>query len=474
MTSSPDHPPDGEQPPLGRFAAARSAIPAKDTGLAIVFQGLHVVVMLVSFTLLGSTLGTEGYGAFVGLIGLLAPALSFNMAGIGLTIYEHVVGEDEDPDDVARSCLTIVSGFGVLFSLIVIGLAPTLIPAMPLGTVVIFVVGEMLISATLATLIAVVMATESFAAATRWRIVLQLGRGALLFALWAFDSLTLVTLGLVQAAWFLLLALKVASKLRADHGLKLGFGRPRRAHIKSTGLYAAALASMNVFQEGDKVGLNAAGLTDDAGLYGAAYRVVTLGEVPIGALLGATHLEFIDKKDPDEQVAFARRLSLAGGLYAVVFFFAAMIFAPLLPFLLGSDFEGATDIVPWLTPLLFFRAIGAFPSNSLIGLNRNGLRTRILVSMAILSVGLYFVLIPAYGWKGAAAAAMITAATNVTVTWIVLLRVRSQMKRNAPIGPRANLEEMLVGVGGFGLSEGGGFDPQPPRHARPDPDDASP
>ncbi len=406
-----------------RLRRSASTALARDTSWALVGEALTIVVLTLSFTLLGRQLGPEGYGAFVGLYGLIGPAISVNQSAVGLAIYEHVVGDAEDPRAVGASCFTSTVLIGLLLSVLIVGLGSVLLPALPLNVLILFALSELVFTSLLMMAIALVQAARSFVAATQLRIVATVARGAMIVSLAAAGELTLRNLAIGQIVAAFVVYAVVARQVARYAGGRMRPGRPRWAMVKSIGTYATGIAATSVQIGGDKVVLNSAGHTADAGLYGAAYRVIMLAQVPVTALVNSTHLSFLDRETRDP-VRLCVRYSAIAGSYALVATAGLLILAPIVPFLLGSEFEGAVSIMRWLAPIVFLSAITPFPANGLLTFGKNGLRTKILIVNAVFSVGLYVALIPPFSWRGAVVASILAELTMMVTTWTALLIVR--------------------------------------------------
>ena len=176
-------------------------------------------------------------------------------------------------------------------------------------------------------------------------------------------------------------------------------------------------------------------------MYGAAYRVVQMGLLPITALVSASHLSFLHVDEAaNDQLGRAKRLAGVSFAYASVFAVAVVLAAPLLPRLLGESFAESAHIMPWLVPLVVLRGPGTFAMNGLLGLGRNRLRTTLLVSNAFLSIVLYATLIPHFGWRGAAAGTVASEFTMFCAGWIALTACQRQWDRGR--------ERNLLGVHG--------------------------
>ena len=402
--------------------ALRSKV-ATETAWSLAHEGLSLITMLGSFLLLARHLGTDNYGSYVGLYGLLAPFTAFTLSGVSLTVLEHTVRGREDAGTVMRSCSSVAVVLGAALSLVVVGLGSLLIGGIPIATLGLLVTAELVVNSSTFALSASIQARLGFIAAVRVRMVGHVVRLIGLTILTLLDQMTLANFAFVYFASFAAYAVWVSILARRrgyGHGR---FGAIDRHHWKSTFLYGFGISAVNAQNDGDKVALNAFDLKHDAGVYGAAYRVVQMGLLPITALVTATHMSFLDvDESSNDQLRRARRLATVAIGYALVFVAGLIVAAPLLPRLLGDSFSESTHIMPWLAPLVVLRGPGTFAMNGLLGLGRNRLRTTILVTNALFSLVLYVTLIPAYEWRGAAVATVCSEITMFVAGWIALTR----------------------------------------------------
>lgn len=426
-----------------RLARVRRAVPAGDTAWALAVEATLLVSVTLSFWLLVDRLGAEAYGGYVGLFALIGPAIAFSHSGVSLTIYEHITGLQEDRRQVAAVCLTLIVLLGAGLTVLVTVLAAALVPNIGVVTALLFVAAELFFGAIASISIALVQATEGFAAASRLRILATVARAAMLVTLAAADALTLPNLAVAQVA--VAIAVMVGVRLHVERRLGLGrrFRAVDRSYVKTAALYSVGVTSSGVQADSDKVVMASAGHLADNGRYGAAYRIINLAQLPINAVIGATHLSFLDRGRAAtgelSQVQRAKRLSLAVLIYTVPVIAAIIVAAPLIPKVLGSEFDGTVTMVRLLTPVILLRGLSPFPSNGLMGLGCNRLRTIILVGCALFSLGLYIAVIPTYSWRGAIVSSLITEAVMAVAMWIALLW--AQRQADLAHGPRFLIRE---------------------------------
>ena len=96
----------------------------------------------------------------------------------------------------------------------------------------------------------------------------------------------------------------------------------------------------------------------------------------------------------------------------------AIYFAlPLLDFLFEPQYKDATDIVPWLLILIPLIATTNTPLNGLLGLGRADKRMQVYLISAAISVTAYVALIPAFDWRGALAASLLSEIVLAMLGW---------------------------------------------------------
>ena len=395
----------------------------RDTAWALVDQGAMLFASTLSFLLLGRTLGAAGYGAFVGLYALIGPFLALGQSGVYLSAMEHIARLGETPREVGRSCMSITLLNALLWVPLLSAASLLWIKGLPAFAAVVLIGNEFCLTALFMQSAGIVQAVKDFPAAARLRIANSLLRIVPLTILAITHSLTLTTFAVGQtivAGSMMLFAVSRTSRLA---GAAILPGRIRRHHLRSVGLYALQTGAWNVQSDGDKFVLNAAHHQADAGRYGAASRIMQFALLPLLALVNATHVSFLrGRGDANGQIRRAIESSLVALAYGVPAALCLFLVAPLAPLVLTRDFSETTRMLQWLAPLVVLRGQSTFPMNGLMGLGRNGLRAKLYVANAALSVLLYAVLIPTYSWRGALAATFVTEVSISVSGWIALYR----------------------------------------------------
>lgn len=396
---------------------------AHETAWAIGDQGLMVVSQTVAFLLLGRTLLPAGYGAYIGLFALIGPFLAFASAGVSLTILEHTVREGEDRLTVVRSAMGVTALFAAIATPLVVLIGSLALDSIGVRTMALLTISELLLNALLIGMISSVMAHDGFIPAAKLRMIASAARIVTFAVLAGLGILNLDSLAITQIATIGALGIFIARRVRTSLNAWPRPGRIQRNHVRSTLVYGTGIATSGIQNEGDKFVLNAANFAADAGRYGAAFRIVQFGLLPINSLVFATHISYLESGRANGDI-MRRSLRLGGMclIYGIVVGAILFVAAPIIPALLGDEYAETETMIRWLAPVIVLRGVGTFPMNGLLGLGRNGLRTGIITATALLSVVLYVILIPKYSWQGAVAGTLISEAALFAAGWIALYR----------------------------------------------------
>ncbi len=408
------------------IARVRRTGRAGDGAWALGEQVAGLVGVSVAALVLTRELGNVGYGAFAATYNLMAPFLAFIQSGVSLAVLDQIVRERRDPAEVAGSYLGYVWSVGTLIGIVLSVFAWRTINGIPGFAVTLFIMTEFSVMSGMWAITSVVQASRGFSAAARIRVSISALRTGIMLVLALLGHMELATFSIVLTCAFAVAATVVHLRQQRIIGVPLRPRRFGRSQVMSTTTYAIGLSAVGIQDSYDQVVLQNR-FAGDAGRYAAGYRVVSLGLMPIAALANATHMDFLDTDRADRnQLHQSRKFALLSIAYSLVFCGAAIIAAPLVPKILGPSFEGTVTMIRLLVPLVPLRGIGMFPMNGLLGLGRNPLRTKILVTSAAFSLVLYFVLIPMYSWKGAIAATLISESVLFIASWTALFIAQRQ------------------------------------------------
>lgn len=413
-----------------------------ETAWSLVEQVLTIVASTATFLVLGRSLGASAYGSYMALNALMGPLFAFGHVGVSLAILEHIIREREAPRDVARSCMAIAAWFTILSGpLVVLVSAVALKSPIAVLTIAMLVLADLILMAFVIAQSAVVQALHGFTPAAKLRIIARLVRVAVIVGLWAADSLTLDRLAVAQIVTVGAQLVVVSARLKTMLGNHAVPGRVDRRHARSMAVYSFGIASSGVMIDSDKVVMDRVERGPISGAYAAAGKVLQMGMAPVLALAGVTHVAFLNAGEAAKnQVKKAQRFTVISTVYGTIFGISLWVTAPYAHYVLGDDYRSAAPILRWLSPVVALRAAGMFSMNGLLGLNRNSLRTAILMGNAALAVVLYLVLIPRYSWKGAIWATLINEAIHALAGWTALIACQRRASRRAAVGEQPELQ----------------------------------
>lgn len=376
---------------------------ANDVVWSLGFDGLNVVVNIAAVLLLIPILGPDGYGAYIGLFGIVGPLGGLAWAGVGLAALQRILRDERDPAEVTRSML------GQGLTLATIGtLVATGVGLLTIRTLSILEIGTIVFAELLGVTIVmissfVLQGIKGVPAASRLRIAVVLIRIFVVLALAATSQLTILNLGISTSVLFSALSVWVLVRALPNAGLNVLPGRFNKDDRNIALSFSVPMIGSNLQLDGDKVVLNAYGMEEIAGVYGAAFRVINIAFVPIRALQAAMHNRLLphDADDHGLHVRRAKSFAMMNIVTVIPIGIALYFGVELLEPLLGEEFEESKRMARWLLIFMPIKALSGVPIGGLLGLGRTTTRAWVMGISAAVSVTLYIALIPSLSWVGA-------------------------------------------------------------------------
>ena len=354
---------------------------AAESAWGLVLELATLVGMVLSFTLLGRSLGPAGYGGYASLYAIVGPLVTLAASGVVLALLQHVVRDLEPLAQTARSCLTLTLVLGVLLTVVGGGIASLVVESLTAVAITTILLTEFVTSPMVHVAATTVQAATGFTGAAKIRLVLVVARAMVLVALFLANSLTVATLGVCMLLVSGVLAIVSLHQVGGQYGFAFTPGRVHVSHLKTNLLYSSAISASSLNNDGDKLVMAANGLVVDTGLYAAAYRIVSFGMIPIGSLVAVSHRRFLEHEEGvrGQHLARSLRFGAVSGGYGLVFGSRCSSPPPCCRWCWVPDFEGSVVMVRWLTPTVMMRSLAIFSLNGLMGLGRVGLRSVIVI-----------------------------------------------------------------------------------------------
>ncbi len=401
-----------------RLGGARETV--ADGAAGLVNEVGTLFATIVSFSLLGRRLGPSDYGSLVAMYSLIGIAICIAYIGPGLAMLQAAMGAN----------LRAVAGHffseqmlfsGLAFGVVVV-LAPVLVPAVPLTTFLMFLIAE-LVGTALVTLAANLRIVASgFRSAVKLQLIPQIIKVVVIAALAIDGRLTLASYGLVYMVCSMLAGVSIFITVTRTLGIVRRPKAIKGEHVRTTLSISSTIWAMGLHDSGDKLVMSANRLGADVGLYAAAYRLLSLGNIPVNALATSSYRSFLDPA-VGNQKRRALQFSLLATLYTVCAAIGVILLAPIaLPILVGDKFDGSITMARWLAPLLITRPWIMFASNALAGLDRVHARFLAHCTSAAVGMVVYIALIPSMSWRGAIIGSYVTDLVLIAAMWIILVR----------------------------------------------------
>lgn len=394
---------------------------ARDTLWSGAHDFLHLVTAFTSFYLLQRALDLEEYGAYVGIYGLLGAFGAMSFSGVGLALLQRLLGERDEPNEAFRSFLSLSLLAGLVTTAIAIPLGIATLPLTAVEVTLIVFTEILTVSVVFLSGIAV-QSSSGFPAAIRVKGAVIPMRLGVLLILWQADALTIRNLAAGFGLSFTVYGLYLLKVHLPKHGYRVSLGRPTGLSMRSSFMFSAPMGASKLQTDADKYLLNVFRHNADAGLYGAAYRMVLLGSLPLLALETAAFQRFLPKGDGRPGLHLRRAARMAGLMLAASAVVSAALYLllPWFDFLFDEDFKEAMDIVPWLLLLIPLISTSGTPLNGLLGLGLPDKRMWVYISSAVVSLVLYASLIPAFSWRGALIATIVSEVYLSAAGWTTL------------------------------------------------------
>ena len=399
------------------------------------FMGLaaRLVIQAVYFVIMARSLGAQQYGAFVAVTAAAAIASPFVGFGCGSLMIRNVARDRGTlPENLGGSIL-ITAWTGMALSLVVGLVCLLALPAtIPTLVIVLVTLSDTLVIRFVDVASWAFQAVEKLAWTARLNVFASLTRLGGLITIVVLHHPTVL-------AWSI--AYLVTAFISSGIALYLviaTLGRPSfvtshwRRDIREGFYFSAGACAQSIYNDIDKTMLARGSTLDAAGIYAAAYRVIEVAFIPIRAVLAAAYPGFF--RSGQRRIAgsleFAKTLIPKTVLYSVVIAIALLVFAPIIPVLMGPEFARSVEALRWLALLPLFKTVHYFAADSLAGAGFQGLRTAMQIVVAVLNVAANLWVIPKYGWRGVAWTSLACDGLLALLLWGCVAAISRRDKRS--------------------------------------------
>ena len=412
----------------------------KDTSWMLIARLINVLIQAAYFIVLARSLGAENYGSFVGisaLASLLSPFVALGsddmlvkQVSVNRAVFSSYWGNTllilVFNSILITSCLLLISGliftdnisllaiaFILIADLLCLNLQDASNKAMR-AVGLVHKAAQLIVLSTVGKLLAI-LGIISFLNNFDFSVTVNIKIWAVLY----FASSLLVSL-------FAILTInKMVNKPR------LMLSRIK-SDIRQGIYFSLGMSANNINNNIDKTMLVKMAALDATGVYGSAYRFINIGDVPMLALFNATYPRFFKHGSVgwNNCLNFAKKLLPIILIYGILSFVAFQAFAPIVPQILGDEYQNVVSTLRWLAPLPLISALHLLVANTLTGLGHQKIRSMIQVIAAAINIALNIWLIPIHGLYGAIWATLASDSIRVICLTIALLYLYSLSKKS--------------------------------------------
>jgi O-antigen/teichoic acid export membrane protein len=178
---------------------------------------------------------------------------------------------------------------------------------------------------------------------------------------------------------------------------------PALSELKEGLWFVASPSTQTINNDADKLLLARLASLSAAGIYGAAYRVISASFLPVQALLTLTYPRFFRHggRGLRQSTRFAIRWLPFGLGYSIAVGILLFAGAPLIVKILGPGYVQTATVIRQLSVLPMMKTFQYFLADALTGADYQTLRVGLQGSVALINVVLNLLWIPQLGWEGA-------------------------------------------------------------------------
>lgn len=387
------------------------------------------------FVLAARTLGADGLGVFSGALALAKIMLPFSGWGSDEVMARRINQEHGVYPEALGNALRIILSSGTVFTLVAVAVNGWLFAGRVSWALVLLVASAELILYRLQLVVRRAFQayerlniTAIFKAAPSFTLLIAIlgfrftspDRDVTVWGWWYFGSTAVVTVaGMIVMLRDLGMPRFVAGE--ATKQLKEGF------------FFALAESAKTAYTDADKILMLRLVSKEAAGVYKAAYRILSVLMTPVLALMDAAYARFFKTgaKGVRGSYGFAMRLMPITVVYASVVAAGLYFVAPVLPMILGEGYEETVTIVRWFAPIPVIQAASYLLMQTLTGGGHQRARSITQGIIAIGNVAANALLIPLYLWRASAGIAIASEAALALCVFL-LCRMAARERGDGP------------------------------------------
>ncbi|MDJ0595458.1 MAG: oligosaccharide flippase family protein [Pleurocapsa sp. MO_226.B13] len=391
---------------------------------------LRLVVQGVYFIILARTFEPERYGAYVGIVAIVSIFIPFASLGSGEVLIQNVSRNRSLFREYWGTTILKTLVFGsTLISLILIVYNFVSIPNISIYSVFFVALANLIFLRLNDAVRDAFIAVGLMSYTARAIIIVSLNRfvAAVVFIA-CFDRPTVLTWCILYCiATFLASAMSTLLAVKQIAYPKFNLSQVKQ-ELRLGLSFAISVSAQNIYNDLDKSMLAKLSTLEATGIYGAAYHVLSVAFTPVQSVALASFRKFFQQGASGIKGSFAlckKLLPMTLG-YSLIAILGLVICAPLIPIILGAEYQNSAWALIWLSPAIFFKTLHFFAADTLTGANYQSVRTTAQVLVAVVNGILNFWLIPIYSWHGAIWATIISEFLLTVFLWVAIYKYSKQ------------------------------------------------
>ena len=391
---------------------------------------LRLVVQGVYFIILARTFEPERYGAYVGIVAIVSIFIPFASLGSGEVLIQNVSRNRSLFREYWGTTILKTLVFGsTLISLILIVYNFVSIPNISIYSVFFVALANLIFLRLNDAVRDAFIAVGLMSYTARAIIIVSLNRfvAAVVFIA-CFDRPTVLTWCILYCiATFLASAMSTLLAVKQIAYPKFNLSQVKQ-ELRLGLSFAISVSAQNIYNDLDKSMLAKLSTLEATGIYGAAYHVLSVAFTPVQSVALASFRKFFQQGASGIKGSFAlckKLLPMTLG-YSLIAILGLVICAPLIPIILGAEYQNSAWALIWLSPAIFFKTLHFFAADTLTGANYQSVRSTAQVLVAVVNGILNFWLIPIYSWHGAIWATIISEFLLTVFLWVAIYKYSKQ------------------------------------------------
>jgi O-antigen/teichoic acid export membrane protein len=378
---------------------------------AIVAEVANLVGTALLFLVLAKLLGSEDYGSLQAVISIAVIAGPLATFGANWQLIRRTVVSDDPAGEAGRAIS--IAGLGTVAALVVLVVVALAVPA-ALSDISRLTVALILVAQMPAYWLVELAATSAVARA-KLRLAAQMRVSAIVVRLLVLGLFVVVGSHSVDTwAWYFAAGNLAAAgvtlwQLARSLGRWPSLTRPEASEFTTGFPYGVGNTTEGFLSASDKPLLKQYGFDAATGVYSAGYRVVTLGFVPMMALLRAQDRRFFRQgaNGPAASHRAAARMSVHALAATIPVAIGLWVTAPLFELVLGSDWADTEGVIRLLALLPVVKGFQFAFGNALTAAGNQVSRMWLTGMAAVGNLVGNIIFIPSGSWRAAVATTLV-------------------------------------------------------------------